>query len=536
MRIRYLAAVAVLLALSCALAFASGAKEATSAAPAQVSLTYTSWEEGWEGPIEGKDEVIGEIIKRTGVNIALKRWIVTSEEDRKRQLALWTSTNDVPEFLLIPTDGYTVDLMNQYGDAGRLWEVTGPTAGMKLPADILAAEKANNKYYASRSTGKEYVMSGANWDPKWTQEVESAQEGMLIRKDWLDRAGLGYPKTPEEYYQALRAFKGKIGDVGGKPVIPLVLNESLGGADYIRRWFFDVTDRDGRFRQLADGSYTSLPDAQKLERYVVFMNRLFREGLLDPEAGTIKDSQYQEKMTSGRAGSTGTAWWNMNSYNDALQAQDPKALLVYFPMPKGEGVQSPVQQWIGPGAPSAFVFSKKATQEKLDAAFRVIDYMSTQEGVILGVFGIEGKHWEKDANGKLAYTKDFMDRTKGDWNAGAQIGVGYYSVGINQSIINPLKAISPTDLRPDMIESRKNLKGTIFTAFDPQGLVPAGPVETAKAPAIANAWRDLFISAVLAGSEDECRKIVRGWQQQWTSLGGPDIVKEKNDNMKKATK
>ena len=533
MRNRCLFLALTLLALCATAGFAVGQKETGSAATGPISLTYTSWEEGWEGPIEGKDEVIAEIVKRTGVNFTLKRWIVTSEEDRKRQLALWTSTNDVPEWLLIPTDGYTVDLMNQNGDAGRLWEITANTAKMGLPADIMAAEKANNTFYASRTTGKQYILSGANWDPKWTQEVESAQEGMLIRKDWLDQLGLAYPKTPVEFERALQAFKDRIGTVGGRNVIPLVLNENLGGADYIRRWFFDVTDRDGRFRKLADGTYTNFPDMKKLESFVLFLNRLYRTGLLDPEAGTIKDSQYQEKMTSGRAGSTGTAWWNMNSYNDALQTQDPKALFVYFPMPRGEGVTSPVQQWIGPGAPSAWVFSKNASQEKLDAAFKVIDYMSTVEGVTLGVFGIEGKHYIKNAQGKLEYTKDFMDRTKGDWNAGAQIGVGYYSIGINQSVINPMRALTATDLRPDMIESRKNLKGSIYTAFEPQDLVPAGPVQTAKQSAIDSAWRDLFISAVLAGSEAQARSLVQGWPAQWTSLGGPDILKEKNDLMRK---
>ena len=293
------------LALLSPFAFATGQQQTATAAPQDTKLTYTSWEEGWEGPIEGKDEILLEINKRLGVTITLKRWVCTSEDDRKRQLALWTSTNDIPEWLLIPTDGYSLDLMNQAGDAGKIWEI----APFFAKADLIPAArdiaKYANIYFASQATGKQYIQAGANWDSKWTMEKEPAQEGMLIRKDWLDKAGLAYPATPEEYYTALKAFKEKIGTIGGKSVIPLVLNENLAGADYIRRWFFDVTDRMhddyNGFRKLPDGTFTNAPIMDKLERYVVFMNKLYREGLLDPEAGTIKDSQYQEKMTSGRA-------------------------------------------------------------------------------------------------------------------------------------------------------------------------------------------------------------------------------------------
>jgi len=526
--------VALVLCILSPMAFAVGQKETAAKASGPVAVTYTSWEEGWEGPIAGKDEVLPEVNKRTGVDVTLKRWIVTSEEDRKRQLALWTSTDSMPEWTFVPSDPYTIDLMNQTGDAGKLWEIGSFVDQLKLDSATQAIEKLNNKFYSSQATGKSYVLSGGYWDPKWTQEVESAQEATLIRKDWLDKNGLGYPKTPDEYYAALKSFRDNIKTVNGKPVIPLVMNENLGGAKYLRAWFFDQADRDGRFRKASDGSYTNAPQIDKLERYVVFMNRLYREGLLDPEVGTIKDAQYQEKMTSGRVGSTGTPWWNMNSYNDAVQSLDPKALYVYFPIPKGEGVSKPVQQWVAPGASGAFVFSKKIPREKVEAAIKVLSYMSSVEGLTLALYGVQGKHWEYDKDKKLAYTKDFMDRTKGDWNAGAQIGVGYYSIGINQSLINSQKALTATDLRPDMIQSRKNLLGTIFTAFEPQDLVPPGPVESAKSSAITSAWNDLQFSAILAKSEAECRSLVKTWPAMWSKLGGDEIVKEKNELMKKA--
>ena len=270
-----------------------------------------------------------------------------------------------------------------------------------------------------------------------------------------------------------------------------------------------------------------------LEAFAVFLNKLYREGLLDKECATLKDSQYQERMNSGRVGCTGQVWWNMTSYNDNLQKTDPKAMYVFMPFPKAANVKQPVQQYITMGAPGGFVMSKKLPAEKMDALFKMLDYMSSKEGVILGMYGLEGVHWNYNADKKIEVTKDFLDRTKGDWNLGAHEGVGYYAgFCIFPNAANDVVAPTPVSKRPDVIESRKNLKGTIFLANEPQDLVPPGPVENKKMPGIRAAWLDLLIKATIAPSEAKCREIINTWPDTWKKLGGDDVIKEKNELVK----
>jgi hypothetical protein len=59
-------------------------------------------------------------------------------------------------------------------------------------------------------------------------------------------------------------------------------------------------------------------------------------------------------------------------------------------------------------------------------------------------------------------------------------------------------------------------------------------LESAKSSAITSAWNDLQFSAILAKSEAECRSLVKTWPAMWSKLGGDEIVKEKNELMKKA--
>lgn len=510
--------------------------EKVAEAPVEVNLTMFEW--GWEGPAEGKDEVAPEIEKRTGVKINLNRWIITSDEDQKRQLTLWASSNDFPEVLCIPTNTYCTELMNQLGEAGKLYEVDGIVGKIIPEAQKMLTDSM--EYYKDPKTGKKYIYPTQNNDYDAMIAMDNiAQEGILIRKEWLEKLGTGYPQTPDELYNVLKRFKDEIKTFNGQPVIPMLLGENMAGAEQFAKMFFDKEDSMSGyfnlFRQLPDGTYTNVPDQQKVERFLVYMNKLYRDGLLDKEVATIKDSQYQEKMSSGRVGVSGTAWWNMNTYNDNIKAVDPNVFYVFAPIPKGEGVTQPVQQFIMAGAPCAFVFSKSMDEAKFNKVTDMFAYMSTQEGLILSWFGLEGVHWEKNAEGKIKFTQKFLDETGGgDWNKGAQRGIGYYvglaaKVGVIDPLIVPYEYLS----RYDIVETRKNLQGTVFPANKPQDLIPPGPVQTKKQAAISTQFNDLVIKAIIASSEEECKRLVSEWPATWERLGGKEIAAEKTELMKK---
>lgn len=512
----------------------SGNDDLEQGSDSSIEVNLTQFEWGWEGPGEGMDEIVPEIEKRTGVKINLNRWIITSEEDQKRQLSLWASSDDFPEVLCIPTNGYATEMMNQLGDAGKLWEVDSIVEKIIPEAQEMLLNSM--EYYKNPVNGKKYIYPTQNNDYDAMIAMDNiAQEGLMIRKEWLDKLGVGYPKTPDELYDVLKRFQSEITTFNDQPVIPLLLGENMAGSYHVASMFFDKEDRMSgyfnMFRELSDGTYTNALDQEKLERFLLYMNKLYRDGLMDPEVATIKDSQYQEKMNSGRVGVSGQAWWNMNSYNDNIKAVDPDTFYAFMPIPKGEGVTNPVQQFIFAGAPCAFVFSKSMDQAKFDRVIDLFSFMSTQDGLILSWFGVEGTHWEKNAEGKIKFTQKFLDETGGgDWNKGAQRGIGYYvgmaaKVGVIDPLIVPYEYLN----RYDSVEARKNLQGTVFKADAPQDLVPPGPVQNKKLAAIGSAFNELIIKATIAATEEGCLKLVQEWPATWEGMGGKEIEEEKTE-------
>lgn len=126
--------------------------ETTEGDTTVVNLTMYEW--GWEGPEEGMDEVAPLIKEATGVEINLSRWIVNSEEDYRRQMSLWTSANTLPEMMTVPADNYTTQLVNELGDAGRLWEVD--ILLDKVFEEAKESLEDSMTLYQSQDTGKKY--------------------------------------------------------------------------------------------------------------------------------------------------------------------------------------------------------------------------------------------------------------------------------------------------------------------------------------------------------------------------------------------
>ena len=109
----------------------------------------------------------------------------------------------------------------------------------------------------------------------------TAQRNIFIRKDWLDKLGLPLPKTTQEYYDALLAFKEKDpGGVGKDKVIPFIMTADVRweaanimdpfidpNLSLKERWINTVVERNLLLPGFKEG--------------VRFMNKMFNAGLID---------------------------------------------------------------------------------------------------------------------------------------------------------------------------------------------------------------------------------------------------------------
>lgn len=216
--------------------------------------------------------------------------------------------------------------------------------------------------------------------------------GILIRTDWLDKAGVQMPTTTDEFKAVLQAFKDKDPGGHGDQDVPFTLHggqpmiDNLVGAFGMPNPWNDV---DGQLvPRLLDPSYAD---------YIDYTSDLYKNGLIDKEFVVNKDATAKEKFSSGKAGAILVHWADIPGISDALAKVDPNAKFAYVPPLKGPNGES------GFGANAGFdrmSFIPKASKHPEDA-IKWINAALEPETFKEVAIGVEGTHYTVE-NG--AYT------------------------------------------------------------------------------------------------------------------------------------
>lgn len=190
---------------------------------------------------------------------------------------------------------YSNELIGNFRDLGGIVDLE-PYIDTMLPdlkAFLGADEAVPGKELIRRN---KLIDTGAVYSIP-ARRMNVAGENTFIRKDWLDKLGLPLPKTTEEFYQALKQFKEKDpGGVGTSSVIPFVMttdvrwrarnlllsfvDPNLSAKD---RWVNTVVDRENLLPGYKEG--------------VRFLNKMYNEGLIDPEFPLYNDDVTSENLS-----------------------------------------------------------------------------------------------------------------------------------------------------------------------------------------------------------------------------------------------
>lgn len=381
-------------------------------ADGSVTLHYAGWD-NWYAPASLSQQlpVWQEVEKRTGVKI---RWEVShfSQYSAAMQTKLVTG-KDVPDIFALPVDLRKAieeeliepldDLIDRYAPNIKQFLADNPMEALKMRA-------YDGKLYAlsSVTTGGEY------WDPF----------GFLIRKDWLDKLGLEEPRTLDEWYAVLKAFKERDPNGNGKPdEIPFMPHYGYRGLGMFGNalglhLFYSVgyyPDESGRVR-----AEWLTPEAEKL---VVWLNKLYGEGLIDPGflhrteesiiAGVSRDQVGASMHFLSRLG-------QLDSLSRKAASPDAGWLLALPPLEPG---YKPLYEKYGPVSGS-FVISRTSPHKEI--AIRWLDYIyASEEGNRLMTFGIEGVTYNM-VNGQPEYTKYVLNNPGGLDSANVLRSIGAY--------------------------------------------------------------------------------------------------------------
>jgi putative aldouronate transport system substrate-binding protein len=402
--------VAVTLLLAASIAWSTGAGESASPAKPVVVTVFGGGplEYASDNPAWGANPVGRYITEKTGIQVKME---IPSGQNSDEKLNLLLASGSYPE--MFATNNLTI-----IGKAIN--------EGIAVPLDSLIASDGKNIRVAFGANlsklkwtdGKTYYISQKPGFPASFSGPSTGygSGGFSIRKDVFIALGAPKIETIEDIYAVLKQIKNRY--------TKTPKGETIWPAGAFNQTWQNIRDSlamgagffsSGKWYKSPAGQisyWTRGPQAFTIASY---LNRLYREGLIDPEYITIDRAAWATKVANGRVLSSFNAWWmNWTSHTDLEaagfgRADDLIFLNLPFTVPGG---QRPTFVEVSSIGGPYKVITKAAKDPK--AAFKLLDALADPEMAFITNNGIRGGMWDY-INGIPNLGKEFIDK----FNAGA---------------------------------------------------------------------------------------------------------------------
>jgi putative aldouronate transport system substrate-binding protein len=329
-------------------------------------------------------------IIRDKLNINLKYTALPgANTDADTKLNAAAAANNLPDIW----GSGNLDLFFKWQQQGLLGSVNNLLPMMPERTKLRYSNPDVNKVYTVN--GQMYALPDVNPFPK--------PEGLLIRKDWLDKLGLKAPTTLDELFDVAKAFTEKDPDGDGK-------NDTYGLSSYYDgsyglgsrfNFIFGAYGVAGTWNLNADkfGLNVRDPNTQKALDYIKKLNDA---KVIDPDWPTMKKDDFRARWKQGKYG---IMWEQFCAfacqYNySAFDTNFPNGQWEVLPAPKGPEGKSAYNTYIE--TTTALLVSKKALDAgKGPAIAKFLEWVNSGEGYYLLGFGKEGVNYKLDASGNV---------------------------------------------------------------------------------------------------------------------------------------
>lgn len=231
----------------------------------------------------------------------------------------------------------------------------------------------------------------------------------MYRKDWLEKFNLPVPQTIDDYYNFAMKVAKEDPDGNGKDdtyAMGSAGTKSFRGFDHI----FSAYGALPSFFHLVDGKIVNGSVLPGSKEALKFINKLYKEGAIDPEFITDNEDRVKEKFTKGVYGALSYYYWvldqnNESDYHDPFVKNNPNGEWVYTGPIKGA---SDKPSGFRPNSKRGWLKTAILKDSKhVEGAIRMFDWLMSTEGQMFVNYGVEGEHYEmKDGVVKPTITTD----------------------------------------------------------------------------------------------------------------------------------
>ncbi|MDR0759020.1 MAG: extracellular solute-binding protein [Treponema sp.] len=359
---------------------------------APVAITVEVFDRGTDG---GKTDptnnewtkwIKAKVLKDENIDVtfvAVSRW--TEEPDIVARMA----AQDAPDLCYT----YSMDNVRSWGIQGGVYDLASYVDTLLPDMKAMMGEDpgipGQNLIWHSKD-----VDSGALYGIS-NKYVYTASHNTFIRKDWLDKLGLPLPKTTQEFYDTMVAFKNNPAKLGVDRVVPFLITSDIRwqvyniflsfmdpGLSFQERWVNTVAERQ-----------VLVPGVKEAYR---FLNRMYNDGLIDRDFPLYADDTVPSNvMKSGIVGAFQHNWDQPFRQNLQIQTELEKNIpgAKFVPVDCFTNSAGLTPKRGSPAAGGLIIFVPK-TSKNPEAAMRYANWLCRYENYHFLQFGNEGVNHE----------------------------------------------------------------------------------------------------------------------------------------------
>ncbi len=222
--------------------------------------------------------------------------------------------------------------------------------------------------------------------------------GPQIRQDWLDKLNLKMPTNTDELYEVLKAFKTQDPNGNGQqdeiPFTGLSADAWSYGVGCIS-WAFDTYNNF----YLKDGKVThGLMEEKEMKEALTYLNKLYSEGLIDPDFLINTNEQLDAKIMNDKAGFL----YGLQPTRLQASMDDGTRKIVGVPYFDGKCLNQEYKKFVTGGDAAITTDCENPV-----GAAMWLDWFFSEEGIVAANFGVEGETFTMEGD-KHVVDKDFL--------------------------------------------------------------------------------------------------------------------------------
>ncbi|CAG7651386.1 hypothetical protein PAESOLCIP111_06305 [Paenibacillus solanacearum] len=327
--------------------------------------------------------------EKTNIQI---EWEVAPEQTYQEKLNVTLASGDYPDVLL--NMGISPNKQSIYGKDGVFVPLNDYIEKYGVETKKMYAQVPYAQELMTLPDGNVYALPQIN-------ECYHCAYGqkMWINQAWLDELGLPMPVTTEQFYETLKAFKKRDPNGNGKadeiPLAGAINGPSASFEHFIMGAFIE---KDNSLKYIRDGRIQVAYSQPEWKEGLHYLNRLYEVGLIAAQSFTQDRNQLKQLGTSPGFEVLG-----------AVPAQNPTVFLEpdsprmkqYVALPPLRGTEGVRSTAYNPYAMAYGTYVVTNNARNPAAAFRLGDFLLSEEATMRSTIGRPGLEWDKASPGEL---------------------------------------------------------------------------------------------------------------------------------------